>query len=528
MHVRHLREKLEAAPEQPAADHHRARRGLPAAARPERGCALGLRAPRRRWRCSPSARSRSRSRRSRCCRRSTAAAPRRASRRSSAVARSERGRFSRRCRAATCGPADPRLLRRRALARAARRRACVACSTPAARVLAATDPDAVDPSPDARARSARDRRRTAAGDGRRPGRGVPVRARRARRIVLALRKLARRRRRAPPQVVTPRVPPAALAGAAGRGAARARCSTGAAAARHGACADAALRVTERGPGAAAQPPTTAATRSATSRARSPRCRSGCARQEQARRAFVATASHELRTPLTSLQVMLELLDEDLDERRRRRRRARRRCAARAARRSGSRRWPPSCSTSAASTPASRCAREPVELGEVCRAVGRRVRAARGERDVELDAAADGPSGRAATRARSRGSLRILLDNALRVTPAGADVACRVARPNGDAPRSWSRTTARASRRGRRERDLRALRRGRQARAAASASGWRSAASCARRWTATSASTARAPGARFVIRLPFGVAAARLADRAEPRRRGRRARRRGSG
>ncbi len=34
-------------------------------------------------------------------------------------------------------------------------------------------------------------------------------------------------------------------------------------------------------------------------------------QEEARRAFVATASHELRTPLTSLDGMLELLDEDL-------------------------------------------------------------------------------------------------------------------------------------------------------------------------------------------------------------------------
>jgi signal transduction histidine kinase len=36
------------------------------------------------------------------------------------------------------------------------------------------------------------------------------------------------------------------------------------------------------------------------------------RQEEARRAFVATASHELRTPLTSLQGNLELLAEDLD------------------------------------------------------------------------------------------------------------------------------------------------------------------------------------------------------------------------
>jgi signal transduction histidine kinase len=36
-------------------------------------------------------------------------------------------------------------------------------------------------------------------------------------------------------------------------------------------------------------------------------------QEEARRAFVATASHELRTPLTSLDGMLELLREDLTD-----------------------------------------------------------------------------------------------------------------------------------------------------------------------------------------------------------------------
>ncbi len=35
------------------------------------------------------------------------------------------------------------------------------------------------------------------------------------------------------------------------------------------------------------------------------------RQEDARRSFVATASHELRTPLTSLDGMLELLEDDL-------------------------------------------------------------------------------------------------------------------------------------------------------------------------------------------------------------------------
>jgi signal transduction histidine kinase len=39
------------------------------------------------------------------------------------------------------------------------------------------------------------------------------------------------------------------------------------------------------------------------------------RQEEARRAFVATASHELRTPLTSLDGMLELLRDDLTDER---------------------------------------------------------------------------------------------------------------------------------------------------------------------------------------------------------------------
>ena len=92
-------------------------------------------------------------------------------------------------------------------------------------------------------------------------------------------------------------------------------------------------------------------------------------QEEARRAFVATASHELRTPLTSLDGMLELLDEDLrGGRRRPRGRARpARPGARpvpAARRAS----PPTCSTSAGSTPQVELRSEPVELGELSRAV----------------------------------------------------------------------------------------------------------------------------------------------------------------
>ena len=48
--------------------------------------------------------------------------------------------------------------------------------------------------------------------------------------------------------------------------------------------------------------------------------------------------------------------------------------------------PPTCSTSAASTRASSCAREPVELGELARAVAAEFELRAGERDVELDVA----------------------------------------------------------------------------------------------------------------------------------------------
>ena len=80
-------------------------------------------------------------------------------------------------------------------------------------------------------------------------------------------------------------------------------------------------------------------------------------QEEARRAFVATASHELRTPLASLDGMLELLADDLQAERAGsggRGRAARPRAGRS--RAGSRGWPPTCSISAGSTPRSACAR----------------------------------------------------------------------------------------------------------------------------------------------------------------------------
>ena len=69
-----------------------------------------------------------------------------------------------------------------------------------------------------------------------------------------------------------------------------------------------------------------------------------AQQEEARRAFVATASHELRTPLTSLEGMLELLQEDLYAARRIWPTPACCSGARGPSRAGSGGWPPTCST----------------------------------------------------------------------------------------------------------------------------------------------------------------------------------------
>jgi signal transduction histidine kinase len=145
-------------------------------------------------------------------------------------------------------------------------------------------------------------------------------------------------------------------------------------------------------------------------------------QEEARRAFVATASHELRTPLTSLDGMLELLDDDL--------------------RSGEVDLEEARSLLArARTQSRRLARlaadlldlsrldaeiklrsEPVELGELCRAVLAEFELSTSERGLgaALDAGAEqvwalGDPGSVAR------IVRILLDNALRASPSGSEI-----------------------------------------------------------------------------------------------------------
>jgi signal transduction histidine kinase len=146
------------------------------------------------------------------------------------------------------------------------------------------------------------------------------------------------------------------------------------------------------------------------------------RQEEARRAFVATASHELRTPLTSLQGNLELLAEDLEDGRVDLAMAREQLATSQGelRRLGN--------LASELLDLSRLdagvvlRREPVDLGEICRAVAAEFALRARDRAVDLQVIhprapvwARGDPGAVARVAR------ILLDNALRFSPAGAAV-----------------------------------------------------------------------------------------------------------
>ena len=151
-------------------------------------------------------------------------------------------------------------------------------------------------------------------------------------------------------------------------------------------------------------------------------------QEEARRAFVATASHELRTPLTSLEGMLELLDEDLQGGTRSRRRA---GAA------GQRSRPVPAAGAAGrrparSQPARRTGGAALRAGrarELSRAVMAEFELGTAERRIvsELDDSA-GPVWALGDPGSVARILRILLDNAVRASPDGAEI--RVETRNG--------------------------------------------------------------------------------------------------
>jgi signal transduction histidine kinase len=145
-------------------------------------------------------------------------------------------------------------------------------------------------------------------------------------------------------------------------------------------------------------------------------------QEQARRAFVATASHELRTPLASLDGMLELLDDDLRDSEPDLEDARALLErARAQSRRLGRLAADLLDLSRIDAEVT-LRSEPVELGELSRAVLAEFELGATERriDATLEAASGqvwalGDPGSVAR------ILRILLDNAVRATPDGEEV-----------------------------------------------------------------------------------------------------------
>jgi len=146
------------------------------------------------------------------------------------------------------------------------------------------------------------------------------------------------------------------------------------------------------------------------------------RQEAARRSFVATASHELRTPLTSLQGTIELLDEDLRDGRLDQEDARRQVQSaqrelrRLARLAGE-------LLDLSRLDADVALRdEPVELGEVSRAVAAEFELRAAESDVELQVPAPpGPCWGSGDPGAVARVLRILIDNALRHAPSASTV-----------------------------------------------------------------------------------------------------------
>jgi signal transduction histidine kinase len=142
------------------------------------------------------------------------------------------------------------------------------------------------------------------------------------------------------------------------------------------------------------------------------------REEAARRSFVATASHELRTPLASLDGMLELLAEDLESEHLDLEDARSRTTqAKQQSRRLSRLASDLLDLSQLDAEVE-LRREPLELGELCRAVAAEFELTAAERHVQIQVK---PPPQRCWVSGDPGSVarivRILLDNALRVAPA---------------------------------------------------------------------------------------------------------------
>jgi signal transduction histidine kinase len=146
------------------------------------------------------------------------------------------------------------------------------------------------------------------------------------------------------------------------------------------------------------------------------------RQEAARRAFVSTASHELRTPLTSLQGTLELLEEDLRDGRLDMQDARRQVVGAQQELRRLARLATELLDLSRLDAAIELRHEPVELGELCRAVGAEFVIQARERDVDVVVEPPpGPCWAAGDPGAVARVVRILIDNALRYSPPGRPI-----------------------------------------------------------------------------------------------------------
>jgi signal transduction histidine kinase len=145
-------------------------------------------------------------------------------------------------------------------------------------------------------------------------------------------------------------------------------------------------------------------------------------QEAARRAFVATASHELRTPLASLDGVLELLEDDLDPEQLDLEDARKR-TARAREQAHTLSNLASDLLDLSRLDAEVGLRsEPLELGELCRAVAAELELGASRRHVGvLISQPSEPCWAQADPGAVARIVRILLDNALRVAPPQSSI-----------------------------------------------------------------------------------------------------------
>jgi signal transduction histidine kinase len=146
------------------------------------------------------------------------------------------------------------------------------------------------------------------------------------------------------------------------------------------------------------------------------------RQEAARRAFVSTASHELRTPLTSLQGTLELLEEDMRDGRLDTHDAQQQLAGAQSQLRRLGRLASELLDLSRLDAAVPMRSEPVELGELCRAVGAEFELQARERELEIVVdPPPGPCWAAGDPGAVARVVRILVDNALRYSPPGRPV-----------------------------------------------------------------------------------------------------------